>query len=103
MVSPRCKRGLVGTYEMISRLITVVGAAKHTRLIEHQQRRRKIGSVRTVLFGNLIPIFSTLEAVWLLGETITVVHIISGALVITGLVLANFKKAQGKKITIEKL
>ncbi|MEJ7671606.1 MAG: DMT family transporter [Chitinophagaceae bacterium] len=56
----------------------------------------RIGSVRTALFGNLIPVFSTLEAVWLLGETITVIHIISGALVITGLVLANLKNAQGK-------
>jgi len=53
----------------------------------------RIDSVRTALFGNLIPIFSTLEAVWLLGETITAVHIISGALVIAGLVLANLKKA----------
>ena len=60
----------------------------------------RIGSIRTALFGNLIPIFSTLEAVWLLGETITVVHIISGALVIIGLVLANLKKAQGKKTMI---
>ncbi len=57
----------------------------------------RIGSIRTALFGNLIPIFSTLEAVWLLGETITVVHIISGTFVITGLVLANLKKVQGKK------
>ncbi|MEO6406036.1 MAG: DMT family transporter [Ferruginibacter sp.] len=56
----------------------------------------RIGSVRTALFGNLIPLFSTLEAVWLLGETITIIHIISGALIITGLLLANLKKAQGK-------
>ena len=56
----------------------------------------KIGSVRTALFGNLIPIFSTLEAVWLLGETITVIHIISGVLVIVGLLLANMKMAQAK-------
>jgi drug/metabolite transporter (DMT)-like permease len=55
----------------------------------------RIGPVRTALFGNLIPIFSTLEAVWLLGETITAVHLISGALVIIGLVLANLKKAHG--------
>lgn len=52
----------------------------------------RIGSVRTALFGNLIPLFSTLEAVWLLEETITVIHLISGVLVITGLVLANLKK-----------
>jgi drug/metabolite transporter (DMT)-like permease len=56
----------------------------------------RIGPVRTALFGNLIPIFSTLEAVWLLGEKITFVHLASGALVITGLVLANLKKAQAK-------
>jgi drug/metabolite transporter (DMT)-like permease len=56
----------------------------------------RIGPVRTALFGNLIPIFSTLEAVWLLGEKITVVHLISGGLVVTGLVLANLKKAQVK-------
>lgn len=52
----------------------------------------RIGSVRTALFGNLIPIFSTLEAVWLLGEIITLVHLVSGALVIAGLVLANIKR-----------
>lgn len=52
----------------------------------------RIGSVRTALFGNLIPIIATLEAIWLLGETISIFHIISGILVIAGLVLANFKK-----------
>lgn len=51
----------------------------------------RLGSVRTALFGNLIPVFSTLEAIWLLGETISVVHIISCALVIIGLALANLK------------
>ena len=50
---------------------------------------QKMGTGTTVLFGNLIPIFSTLEAVWLLGEKITDIHIISGLLVIGGLVLAN--------------
>jgi drug/metabolite transporter (DMT)-like permease len=50
---------------------------------------QKLGTGTTVLFGNLIPIFSTLEAVWLLGEKITDIHIISGLLVIGGLVLAN--------------
>lgn len=50
---------------------------------------QKLGTGTTVLFGNLIPIFSTLEAVWLLGERITNIHIISGLLVVGGLVLAN--------------
>ena len=52
---------------------------------------QKIGAGRTVLFGNLIPIFSTLEAVWLLHEEITLIHLISGVLVIAGLVLANVR------------
>ncbi len=53
----------------------------------------KIGAVRTALFGNLIPIFSTLEAVWLLNESLTVVHIVSGLLVLAGLLLANSRWA----------
>lgn len=53
----------------------------------------RLGSARTALFGNLIPIFSTLEAVWLLNEEITVIHMISGLLVVTGLVIANLRKS----------
>ena len=51
----------------------------------------KLGAGRTVLFGNLVPIFSTLEAVWFLNEKITIIHILSGLLVILGLVLANIR------------
>ena len=49
----------------------------------------KLGTGRTVIFGNLIPVFSTLEAVWLLGERVSMIHWISGLLVVLGLVLAN--------------
>lgn len=49
----------------------------------------KLGAGRTVLFGNLIPIFSTLEAILILGESITPIHFYSGILVIAGLVIAN--------------
>lgn len=52
----------------------------------------RLGAARTALFGNLIPIFSILEAVWLLDEKMTMVHIISGVLVITGVIIANLKK-----------
>jgi drug/metabolite transporter (DMT)-like permease len=51
----------------------------------------KLGSARTALFGNLIPIFSTLEAVWILDEEVTVIHIISGVIVIGGLAIANLR------------
>ena len=48
-----------------------------------------IGPSRTVLFGNLIPVFSTIEAVILLGEPFTNIHLISGLVVLVGLVIAN--------------
>ena len=53
----------------------------------------RLGSPRTALFGNLIPIFSTLEAVWILSEEITLIHLISGLLVVTGLIIANLQKS----------
>lgn len=49
----------------------------------------RLGAARTALFGNLIPVFSSIEAVLLLGEDITSIHYISGILVIVGLLLAN--------------
>lgn len=58
----------------------------------------KLGAGRTVLFGNLIPVFSTLEAVWLLDEKITSIHIASGIIVIAGLVLANAKASLSNTI-----
>lgn len=49
----------------------------------------RLGAGRASLFGNLIPIFSTVEAVLILNEKISSIQIISGLLVIGGLVLAN--------------
>lgn len=49
----------------------------------------RLGAGRTVLFGNLIPLFSAWEAVLFLNERISSIHIISGVLIITGLILAN--------------
>jgi drug/metabolite transporter (DMT)-like permease len=48
-----------------------------------------LGPSRTVLFGNLIPIFSSIEAVLLLNEQFTAIHAISGLIVLSGLVIAN--------------
>jgi drug/metabolite transporter (DMT)-like permease len=52
----------------------------------------KLGAAATSLFANLIPIFSTIEAVLFLGEKFSVIHLISGALVIGGVVIANMRK-----------
>lgn len=57
----------------------------------------KLGTARTVIFGNLIPVFSTLEAVWLLGEKVTLIHWVSGLIVILGLVIANMYHSKFSK------
>ncbi len=51
----------------------------------------RLGAARTALFGNLIPIFSSIEAAYLLKETITLIHILSLFMVIIGLIIANLK------------
>ncbi len=51
-----------------------------------------LGTGRTALFGNLIPVFSSIEAVIFLNEKITSIHIISFILVVAGLIIANLKK-----------
>lgn len=51
-----------------------------------------LGAGRASLFGNLIPVFSSIEAVLILGEKITWIHFTSFALVTAGLVIANIQK-----------
>jgi drug/metabolite transporter (DMT)-like permease len=56
---------------------------------------KRIGAGTTVLFGNLTPIISTIEAVIFLNEPFQKIHMISAGIVIFGLILANsgqFKK-----------
>jgi drug/metabolite transporter (DMT)-like permease len=50
-----------------------------------------LGAGRTALFGNLITVFSSLEAVMLLNEQFSWVHVISMILVFAGLLLANLR------------
>jgi drug/metabolite transporter (DMT)-like permease len=56
----------------------------------------RLGAARTALFGNLTPIFSTIEAVLLLGEQISSYHIAGMVTIITGLVIANTITARSK-------
>lgn len=51
----------------------------------------KIGPTRTALFGNLIPVLSTIEAVLILGESFTWVTVASMAIILSGIVVANRK------------
>ena len=54
----------------------------------------KMGASTTALFGNLIPVFSTIEAILFLGERFEFMHLVSGALVAIGLIIANLKAAR---------
>lgn len=51
----------------------------------------RLGAPSTGLFSNLIPIFSTIEAVLLLGEKFSIIHLVSGIIVIAGVVIANLR------------
>jgi drug/metabolite transporter (DMT)-like permease len=51
----------------------------------------KLGAGRTALFGNLIPVFSSVEAALLLGEQFTWIHLVSMILVFAGIVMANWR------------
>jgi drug/metabolite transporter (DMT)-like permease len=62
----------------------------------------KLGAARTALFGNLIPLFSIIEAVIFLDEKFTRIHLFSGLLIIAGLVMANLKNAAPTLVTSKK-
>jgi drug/metabolite transporter (DMT)-like permease len=55
---------------------------------------RRLGAPRTALFGNLIPVFSSMEAAWLLNEHLTPVTLFSFLVILTGIVVANFPVLQ---------
>ncbi|WP_153800419.1 DMT family transporter [Foetidibacter luteolus] len=52
----------------------------------------RLGAARTALFGNLIPLFSTAEAILILHERFLTIHLFSGLLVIAGLIIANYRR-----------
>jgi drug/metabolite transporter (DMT)-like permease len=56
----------------------------------------RLGAGRTALFGNLIPVFSSIEAWLILGEEFTSVHVISMLLVFAGILIANWKMPRMK-------
>lgn len=53
----------------------------------------KLGAGRTALFGNLIPVFSSMEAALILNEKFTKVHIVSMLLTFSGIIIANWRVA----------
>ena len=57
----------------------------------------KLGASKTALFGTLIPLLSSIEAVWLLNEKFTNFQLISGLIIISGIVINTWpsKKING--------
>lgn len=49
----------------------------------------RMGPTRTALFGNLIPVFSTIEAALILHEPFTWITLVSMAVILLGIVVAN--------------
>jgi len=52
-----------------------------------------LGTGRTALFGNLIPVFSSIEAVIILHEQFIWIHILSMILVFAGIIITNLRSA----------
>ena len=52
----------------------------------------RIGSARTAVFGNTIPVMATFEAMWFLHESVSLVQVLSMIIVTAGLVIATAKK-----------
>ena len=50
---------------------------------------QRIGAPRTAIFINLVPIFTIIQSVIILGESITLIKLIGAAIVITGVYLAT--------------
>lgn len=57
----------------------------------------KLGAAKSSLFGTLIPLLSALEAVWILNEKFNFLQVISGLIIITGIVVNTWpsKKQHG--------
>lgn len=59
---------------------------------------QSLGSGRASLFGNLIPVFSSMEAVVILNEPFSIQHIISMGIVFIGLFVANLSLFKSTKL-----
>lgn len=57
---------------------------------------RRIGPARTALFGNLIPVFSSIEATLILNEKLNRLALISLLIILAGIVLANVRQLAKK-------
>jgi drug/metabolite transporter (DMT)-like permease len=57
---------------------------------------RRVGPARTALFGNLIPVFSSIEAALILREELSPLNFLSFLIIFLGLIVANLHFLRGK-------
>lgn len=57
---------------------------------------QRIGASRSAIFINLVPIFTIIQSVTILGETITLIKLVGAAIVITGVYLATRPESRVK-------
>lgn len=63
---------------------------------------QRIGAPRTNIYINLVPIFTIIQSVTILGESITLFKLIGAAIVITGVYLATRPESKGKYLASSK-
>lgn len=64
---------------------------------------QRIGAPRTAIFINLVPIFTIIQSVTILGESITLIKLMGAAIVITGVYLATRPESRVKFLEIPKV
>jgi drug/metabolite transporter (DMT)-like permease len=61
---------------------------------------QRIGAGKAALFGTLLPLLSSIEAVWLLNESFSTAQIISGLIIITGIVINTWPSKSKSIISV---
>jgi len=62
---------------------------------------QRIGAPRTAVFINLVPIFTIIQSVTILGESITLIKLVCAAIVIIGVYLATRQESSNNPIKIQ--
>lgn len=82
--------GFEWSHTLVGTLLYISIGASVAAFLAWNASIRLIGPAKTALFGNLIPVFSTMEAAWLLGESLAWVTLVSFAVILSGIIVANF-------------
>ncbi|HBW35734.1 DMT family transporter [Desulfosporosinus sp. BICA1-9] len=61
---------------------------------------QRIGAPRTAVFINLVPIFTIIQSVTILGESITLIKLMCAAIVITGVYLATRQESRAISLKV---